>query len=279
VPKEGRSKPFNLANVNPGTTLKGLSSKPPKENQSSATKKPSSQAALPDSFRATAASNTLVSGALPKRSMKTSDGTQEVVGAGLRGFVDSVRGSDAKTNPVKIQLTGFGAFEGVSDNPTGAFVSDGKNIDASMREGFGRSVTLPGTSMTTSGGMALEYTVTDAKRKKTFAVQVLAQKLEVNDSAIDGKKNSVQGLMRDFQPHAALSLGVDPGAREFEMVVRADLGGLTRSADGSLRHDNSKPSTGKESKEGELFNDALGRAIASGDKARRQESAATRVRS
>ncbi len=210
---------------------------------------------------------------------KRHQATQQVVGAAFRGYTDTIRGQNPKTDPVKLQLTGYGAFPGVADNPTGDFVSDTRNVDAAMRSGFGEAVSVPGKSVATPAGRAIEYQVKDAKTGKPYAVQVLAKRLEVSDKAIDSSKGSVQDLLKTFRPQAAISLGVDPGASEFEVVVRADQGKLAHNADGTLRHDDTAVQTPTQQKATEISNDALGQAIAAGDRAVRQRDSATRPRS
>lgn len=201
--------------------------------------------------------------------------TQEVIGSAFRGDVDAIRAGNPKTNPVKLLITGYGPFSSITNNPTGDFVSNPKNIDAAMKKGFGKALEGPGKTVHTAAGDVLEYRVKDAKTGKPFAVQVLAKQLDVADSAIDGGPKSVQSLMKTFKPQAAISMGIDPDATSYEAVVRADSGGLTKGADGVMRHDDAAMVHDAnwaplESKQGEIFNDALGKAIAAGDAARRK---------
>ncbi|MFZ5442746.1 MAG: LysM peptidoglycan-binding domain-containing protein [Myxococcota bacterium] len=193
--------------------------------------------------------------------------TTEVVGAAFRGYVDTIRGKDPQTNPVKLMLTGYGTFAGVADNPTGDFVGAQANIDHTMRAAFGSSlVSAKGKPISTAAGTAYEYEVKDPKGQ-TFKVQVLAKKLAVDDASINAGPNSIQRLMKDFQPQAALSLGVNPNeATSYQVVTRADLGGTEFKRGGALRHEGSrkvKDANGdaKETKHAELHNEALGKAI------------------
>jgi len=187
--------------------------------------------------------------------------TAEVVGAALRGTIDTARST---ASPVKVLLTGFGPFQNVTDNPTGDFVSSAKNVDAAMRAAYGDALLGPGTP----AGSVLVYAVRDAETGKTFEVQVLAKQLEVSDAAIDGGPQSLQALLSGFKPQVAISLGVDPRSRSYDVVVRSDRGGLEESG-GKLRHSEDKRVRCAESKDGELFNDALGRAIQRGSTAPR----------
>jgi hypothetical protein len=212
-------------------------------------------------------------GALDQLGPKRHNATQEVIGAAFRGDVDAIRAGNPKTNPVKLLITGYGPFSTITNNPTGDFVSHGKNIDAAMKAGFGKALEGPGKKLHTAAGDVLEYRVKDAKTGKPFTVQVMAKQLDVADSAIDGGPKSVQSLLKTFKPQGAISMGIDPDAKSYEAVVRADSGGLTKGADGKMRHDDDamvhdENGNAVESKKGEIFNDALGRAIAAGNAAR-----------
>lgn len=194
--------------------------------------------------------------------------TAEVVGAGLRGDVDSIRATDPKTSPVKVLLTGYGPWGSVKDNCSGNFVSDPKNLDAAMKSGFGDALVGEGKTVQTPAGAAREYTLKDEKTGEPYTVQVLGKQLDVNDSAIDGGPSSLQTLLEQFKPQAAISMGTDPSSFSYDVVSRSDFGGLTRE-DGKLKHDATKMLGGAESREQETSNDSLGRAIAAGDAARR----------
>ena len=190
--------------------------------------------------------------------------TTQVMGAAFRGYVDVVRKRTAKASPVKVMITGFGAFEGVEDNPTGDFVSHRENIDNTMKAAFGTAFVGRAREINAPVGKVLAYPVKDTRNGKPFAVQVLAKKLDVDDTAIDGGPKSVQTLLAKFKPQAAISLGVDPEPKvpSFKAVTRSDFGGL-KCVDGKLQHDDSQMQPG-ESKKRMIVNAALGRAIGPG---------------
>ena len=188
--------------------------------------------------------------------------TTEVIGAAFRGDIDAVRAQGPKTDPVKVMFTGYGAFQGVDNNPTGDFAANPKNIDAAMRAAYGARLVGAGKNVSSPAGTVRQFEVKDANGK-TFKVQILARKLDVDDTAIDGGPKSLQHLLAKFKPQAAISMGVDPGASTYEVVTRSDHGGMV-DVKGKLKHDDAAMKWGQEGDDRVQVNDALGKAIAAG---------------
>lgn len=190
------------------------------------------------------------------------DATREVIGAALRGDIDAVRAAAPGTSPVRVMLTGYGAFQGVDNNPTGDFVSHPENLDAAMRQAYGDRLVGDPRMIDSPAGPVRQYSVR-GEDGRPFEVQLLAKKLDVDDSAIDGGPKSLQTLLRTFRPQAALSMGVDPGASTYEVVTRSDHGGMVER-EGQLHHDDASMRWGREGSEQVQINDALGKAIEAG---------------
>ncbi len=162
-------------------------------------------------------------------------GTREVVGAALRGYVDDAQRAGA--SPTRILLTGYEAWGGVRNNPTGDFVAHRSNVDAAMRQAFGRHlVSAEGRRV---GGDAhsnvWSYRVRDPATGRQREVQIEARRLPVDDDAINGSGRSLQHAIGRFHPHGVLSMGVHGGS-DFLAEHHADDGGLR--VDGERqRHD------------------------------------------
>lgn len=86
-----------------------------------------------------------------------------------------------------------------------------------------------------NGDALYEYRVRDPRTNEERRVQVLAAKMDVADTAIDNGPRSVQQKLRDFQPHAALSMGVYPGETDFRAEFRADTGGMIPTGNGGWK--------------------------------------------
>ena len=192
------------------------------------------------------------------------DATREVIGAALRGNVDAVRAGAPNANPVKVMMTGYGAFQGVDNNPTGDFVSHPENLDAAMRAAYGDRLVGDPRMVESPAGPVRQYSVRGADGR-AFDVQILARKLDVDDTAIDGGPKSLQQMLATFRPQAAVSMGVDPGARTYEVVTRSDHGGMVER-NGALHHDDASMRWGTEGSEQVQVNDALGKAIQAGQR-------------
>jgi pyrrolidone-carboxylate peptidase len=195
--------------------------------------------------------------------------TRQVVGAALRGFYDQVAPQVPKgphDAPIKLQLTGFGPFESVQNNPTGEFVSNRSNIDAALDYAFGPNLVRgadgqPAVTETAFGPDKLyEYRVRDPNTHQERRVQILAAKMDVADTEIDNGPLSLQHKLATFKPQAALSMGVYPGETEFRAENRADTGGMKRAPGGGW-----KEVSGAPAKNDTGHNYALARAIFTGN--------------
>jgi len=162
-------------------------------------------------------------------------GAREVVGATLRGYVDSARGQVPGNEPIKVLLSGYGEFAGVKNNPTQDFVTHPENLDAAMSQGF------PGNLVRNADGTPQRQRLDDVNGQPVFRyairnedgtnrnVDVMSALLPVNDNAINGGAQSLQRLEQDFQPNAIINMGVNPGGRTWQMETRADDGGMRRT--------------------------------------------------
>ncbi len=169
-------------------------------------------------------------------------GTREVVGAALRGYYDQA--ARQVDGPVRLLVTGYGAFQGITNNPTGDFVSHRVNLDAAMRHAFGDALLTPrGRQVASADGEAeYAYRVRDESGRER-ELRILAVTMPVDDRAIDGRSaRSVQRTMDRFGPHAVLSLGVSAAAPAYLAEHHADNGGLALR-DGRFVHDASQDPT------------------------------------
>ncbi len=163
-------------------------------------------------------------------------GTREVIGVAIRGYVDAARRSGA--HPVRLLLTGFGAWAGVYDNPTGDFVSHRANIDAAMRHAWGRNLVAPEGRRIGGDEQSdiWSYRVRDPSTGRQDEVRVEARRLPVSDEAIDGSDGSLQAAIERFRPHGVISMGVHGGP--FHLAEHhADDGGLRIDERGRPGHD------------------------------------------
>ncbi len=187
-------------------------------------------------------------------------GTREVVGVALRGFVDEVGGKQVD-GPVKILVTGYGAFNGTVNNPTGEFAAQVENIDAAMQHGFGDRLLTPQGERVQAvepDGQLLRYRIRQGEGEREVLVR--CQQLPVDDRAIDGESpESAQRIFAEFKPHAALAMGV-AGGSHYRAEFHADSGGL--ELEGSPRHEG-----GAVAELSLADNYALARAILAGQRA------------
>jgi hypothetical protein len=166
--------------------------------------------------------------------------TREIVARALRGWSDTIAPQVAK-EPIRILLTGFGAFMDVKNNPTGDFVRHQENLDAAIARAFGARLKTPQGILQpddAAGAPTYLYRL-DAGSGSEQLLYLSAIEFPVADAAIDPRApHPVQGVIDNVRPHAVLSMGVadDRYLTEF----RADAGGLSR-ADGGAHHDDSMP--------------------------------------
>lgn len=182
---------------------------------------------------------------------------REVVGSALRGYVDEARRT--VDGPIRVLLTGYGAWGSTVDNPTGDFVSHPENVDAAMQRAFGRDLVGAGRTVSSTDEGALRAYVIREPSGGTREVLVQTRLLPVTDAAIDGGPRSLQREMDAFRPHAVLSMGV-MSTQAHRAEHKADDGGM-RDALGTPAHDaGARPSTTYE-------NWSLARAIHRGARA------------
>jgi hypothetical protein len=184
---------------------------------------------------------------------------REIVGAAIRGFYEEARTRLAPDAPFQMLLTGYAQWGGVVNNPTGDFVVHQENVDAAMQRAFGDALaTRTGKVLQQSADgerTRLEYRITDATTGRARTIVVEAVRLPVSDEAINGGPQSLQARIRDFQPHAVMSMGVAGGSSAYQAEFHADDGGLDLTA-GAIRHDD-----GKAPQINQPDNHSLGRAI------------------
>jgi hypothetical protein len=166
---------------------------------------------------------------------------RNVVGAAFAGYFDAAK-AQVRHGAVRILITGYGPFMGITNNPSGGFVSNQANIDAAMRSGFGdRLLSSSGKLLADRRGgeaeqtLSLEYRVKDGDKTRT--VVIVAERLDVADSEfVQGDPHSLVGAMRSVKPHAMLSMGVHGGG-QFLVEHHADDGGLVLDDKGNGKHD------------------------------------------
>lgn len=158
--------------------------------------------------------------------------TRQVVGAALRGYVDAAL-PQAGTGPVRLLVTGFGPFEEIRNNPTGDFVRHTSNLNAAMQSAFGDRLLTPQGEIlpgATPDQTTIRFRLRDAGSPHGREVLIQARYLQAADSSFQHIGNaSVQSAVREFQPHAMLSLGVNPDAAPGEYLAEnhADNAGMT----------------------------------------------------
>jgi len=173
-------------------------------------------------------------------------GTRKVVGAALRGYFEDAL-PNVKSGPIKILLTGYGPFDWIKNNPTGDFTTHVENIDAAMKEAFGKRLLSSGGRLLKKKSVegvesrAYEYRVKDSVSSKERTVIIEAHRLPVDDHAIDGADpRSIQKAIARLEPHAVLSMGTAPG-EAFRAEFHADSGGMTTG--GAPHHVPDAPAT------------------------------------
>lgn len=137
-----------------------------------------------------------------------------VVAAALRGWLDHL------PDDARVLLTGFSAFAGVVDNPTGAFTGDLGEV--------ARAVALA------TGSEALVDVATGAVRGR--GLEVVSVVLPVDDGALArARAGSLPDLLARVRPHAVLSLGVHRVTDHFRVEVAPTSAGLVLG-EGDERH-------------------------------------------
>jgi pyrrolidone-carboxylate peptidase len=166
--------------------------------------------------------------------------TREIVARAIRGWSEAIAPQIGQ-EPLRILLTGYGAFMDVRNNPTGDFVSHQENLDAAMARAFGTRLKTPQGVLQPAddqGAPTYLYRL-DAGSGREQLAYISAIEFPVADAAIDPHSpHPVQGVIDHVKPHAVLSMGVADD--RYLTEYRADAGGLSR-ADGGAHHDDSMP--------------------------------------
>ena len=167
---------------------------------------------------------------------------REVVAAALRGWLDHL------PNGGRILLTGFSAFAGVVNNPTGAFAGDLAEV--------ARAVALA-----TDAAASIDERAGVVRAR---GVEVTSAVLPVDDRALErGREGSLPELLERVRPHAVLAMGVHRVTDHFRVEVVPTSAGLAID-EGAARHTfEPRPVV----RRGDVH--ALARAIARGASARR----------
>ncbi|MEQ8273077.1 MAG: hypothetical protein RMA76_10840 [Deltaproteobacteria bacterium] len=167
--------------------------------------------------------------------------TRQVVGAGIAGYFDEAR--TQTDGPVRIMLSGFGTFGSFTNNPSGDFVSHRANIDAAMEEAFGANlVGRPPANADMNQPLTYRVRQQDGTERE---VQIRAVRLSVDDAALDpARAGSIPHTMRDFAPHAVISMGLRPGSQtHYDVENHADDGGLATGSNGTSTHQRGRASS------------------------------------
>ncbi|OGQ11515.1 MAG: hypothetical protein A2138_25750 [Deltaproteobacteria bacterium RBG_16_71_12] len=128
---------------------------------------------------------------------------REVVASALRGWREHL------PDEGRVLLTGFSAFAGVVDNPTGAFTGD-------LRE-VARAVAL---------ATGVEARI-DAGAVRGQGLEVVSAVLPVDDRALErARAGSLPELLARVRPHAVLSMGVHRVTDHFRVEVVPTSAGL-----------------------------------------------------
>lgn len=130
---------------------------------------------------------------------------REVVASALAGWLDHLPGG------ARLLLTGFSAFAGVVDNPTGAFANDLDEV--------ARAVAL-------ATGAEARVDVS-ARAVRGRGLEVVSVVLPVDDRALErGRTGSLPELLSRVRPHAVLSMGVHRVTDHFRVEVVPTSAGL-----------------------------------------------------
>lgn len=164
-------------------------------------------------------------------------GTREVVGAALAGYFPDAKRA-AGTGAVRMMVNGYDRFSGVTNNPTGEFVSHRENLDAAMARAFGTELitaageALPPDPNEPAGVMTFRYLVKDPAVTGGREVLLRTQRFPVTDAAIDGQSpESIQHGIKRYEPHAVLCMGV-AGRGSYKVEHHADDGGMREGPNG-----------------------------------------------
>lgn len=157
------------------------------------------------------------------------DATHAVVAAALRGLLDH-EGADE----LRVLLTGYGPFQGVVDNPTGAFVGAAPELQRALLRATGQAPSaLPPLR---DAGHTLPLW-------RSGRLVLAALVLEVSDRSLDADApGSLPWALASFAPHYALSMGVHRKSDAFRVELLPTNAGLTHD-ERSARHAPGVPAT------------------------------------
>lgn len=162
---------------------------------------------------------------------------QQTLGIIFRGhWLQSV--SQLKDNePLRLYITGFGAFNRIVNNPSGEFVSHESNLFGMLTEAFGSGlVTRLGQN---DDGSVYRYSVPDVTTEDgQRIIEIYPLNIAVNDLGLE----KLQEQADAFQPHLIYSLGVNPNSDNIELETTASDKGLWTSLMGFI-NDPSIPET------------------------------------
>jgi hypothetical protein len=126
--------------------------------------------------------------------------TRAILSRMLIGLLDEVRARPTPERAVRVLLTGFEAFRGIVDNPTGAFASSVPELSRLLDE------VVPGASLErVTRGPSRVQVMAD------FVVDVLGVSLPVSDEAYGDTRAMLPWALRVFQPHIVIGMGVHGG--------------------------------------------------------------------
>lgn len=132
-----------------------------------------------------------------------------VVAAALRGLLEEHSGPR-----LRVLLTGYGAFQGVLDNPTGAFVAAKEAVARTLERAAGARA----ESETDGSGIVVW---------RAGRLELGTLLLDVSDAALDPTRpGSLPWALVTFAPHVALSMGVHRTSDVFRVELLPTSAGL-----------------------------------------------------
>ncbi len=145
--------------------------------------------------------------------------TRVVIAAALRGI------ADAGVHQ-RVLVTGYGAFSGVVDNPTGAFVASSQQLSAALS----RSVGAARVGSDTDAGLPTLH---------AGGLTVARMQLAVDDTALHAHApGSLAAALSAFEPHAVIAMGVHRADANYRVEQTPTSAGLrTHAVAPSHSHD------------------------------------------
>lgn len=158
--------------------------------------------------------------------------TIDVVARAVHGLVDELE--RAEKGGLRLLLTGFGAFPGIVDNPTGEIARTSDLVVAAVAAAY------PGTKRTHPPLPPYVAPRTTVFRENLVlpsgrSLVVASCELPVDDDALHPERaGSIQWVHDRFRPHAHFAMGVHRGG-DYRVETYADASGLVFE-DGVPRH-------------------------------------------